>query len=344
MFRFAQPLAFLLLLPWLAAAWRLLRRSRRPALIFTGLRILPNPPVTWRIRLAAAAPFLFLAGLFLAIVALARPQHVLSRVTRTTDAIAIQMVLDTSGSMEALDFSTRTAYKTRLDVVKETFADFIRQRPDDLIGLVAFAGYPSTRAPLTPDHNALLKVLDTVEVPRTVIGKDGQVANPDEMLTAIGDALAAACARMEKVEMKSRIIVLLSDGESNFGIIKPLDAVKAARRLGIRVYSIGVGSTGMAPVKARDMAGREVIAQAMVTLDENLLRQVAEVTGGRYFNVRDPQTLKQAFEDIDKLEKTRVSSEVFTQATERFPLALAPALVLLALGALFRSGSGRELL
>jgi Ca-activated chloride channel family protein len=343
MFRFAQPLAFLLILPWLAVAWRLVRRGRRPTPIFTGLRILANPPLTWRIRLMASAPFLFLAGLLLSIVALARPQHVLSRVTRTTDAVAIQMVLDTSGSMEALDFSTQTAMKTRLDVVKEVFADFIRQRPDDLIGLVAFAGYPSTRAPLTPDHPALLKVLETVEVPRTIIGRDGQVSNPEEMLTAIGDALATACARMEKVEMNSRIIVLLSDGENNFGIIKPLEAVKAAKKLGVRVYAIGVGSTGMAPVKARDMAGREVIAQAMVTLDESLLRQIAEGTGARYFNVRDPKGLKQALDDIDKLEKTRVSSEVFTQAEERFPRFLVPGLILLALGALFRNGGGREL-
>jgi Ca-activated chloride channel family protein len=245
--------------------------------------------------------------------------------------------------MEALDFSTQTAMKTRLDVVKETFTDFIRQRPDDLIGLVAFAGYPSTRAPLTPDHQALAKVLEAVEVPRAIIGRDGQVANPDEMLTAIGDALATACARMEKVEMKSRIIVLLSDGESNFGIIKPLDAVKAAKKLGIRVYSIGIGSTGPAPVKARDMAGREVIAQAMFTLDETLLRQVADITGGRYYNVREPKALKQALAEIDKLEKTRVSSEVFTQADERFPRFLVPGLILMALGALFKSGGGREL-
>lgn len=343
MFRFAQPLAFLLLLPWLAAAWRLLRRGRRPAPIFTGLRILPDPPVTWRIRLAASAPFLFLAGLLLAIVALARPQHVLSRVTRTTDAVGIQMVLDTSGSMEALDFSTRDAMKTRLDVVKEVFADFIRQRPDDLIGLVAFAGYPSTRAPLTADHAALLKVLETVVVPPTVIGRDGQVANPEEMLTAIGDALATACARLEKVEMKSRIVVLLSDGESNFGLIKPLDAVKAAKKLGIRIYAIGVGSTGLAPVKAIDQFGREVIAQAQFSLDENLLRQVADVTGGRYYYVRDPKALKQALGEIDKLEKTRVSSEVFTRADERFARFLAPGLLLLALGAFFRNGSGREL-
>jgi Ca-activated chloride channel family protein len=163
------------------------------------------------------------------------------------------------------------------------------------------------------------------------------------MLTAIGDALATACARLEKVEMKSRIVVLLSDGESNFGLIKPLDAVKAAKKLGIRIYAIGVGSTGLAPVKVIDQFGREVIAQAQFSLDENLLRQVADVTGGRYYYVRDPKALKQALGEIDKLEKTRVSSEVFTRADERFARFLAPGLLLLALGAFFRNGSGREL-
>lgn len=343
MFRFAQPAAFLLLLPLAAAAWRLLRRRRGPALIFTGLRILPQPPMTWRLRLAAFLPFLFLAGVVLAIIALARPQNVLSRVHRTTDAVGIQMVVDTSGSMEALDFSTETTMKTRLDVVKETFAEFIRQRPDDLIGLVAFAGYPSTRAPLTTDHAALLRVLETVDVPRTVIDREGRVANPDEMLTAIGDALATACARLEKVELKSKIIVLLSDGENNFGIIRPLEAVKAAKKLGIRVYSIGVGSTGMAPVKVQDESGRDVIVRANFTLDEKLLRQVADGTGGRYFNVKNPKGLQEAMADINRLEKTRVSSEIFTQARELFPRFLIPALILLALAAGFQAWGGREL-
>jgi Ca-activated chloride channel family protein len=343
MFRFLQPLAFLLLIPWALASWRLLRRSKGRALIFTGLRILPKPPVTWRIRLGALSPFLFLAGVLLGIIALARPQHVLSRVTRTTDAVAIQMVLDTSGSMEALDFSTDTQFKTRLDVVKEVFSDFIRQRPDDLIGLVAFAGYPSTRAPLTADHDALQLVLKTVEVPKTIIGRDGQVANPDEMLTAIGDALGTACARLEKTELKSKLIVLLSDGESNFGLIKPLDAVKAAKKLGIRIYVIGVGTTGIAPIKARDEMGREFIARTEVSLDENLLRKIAEGTGGLYYNVRDPKGLQQAMSTIDKLEKTKVSSETYSQADELFHRLLIPGLALLALALAARAWGGREL-
>ncbi|MFO7536164.1 MAG: VWA domain-containing protein [Kiritimatiellia bacterium] len=343
MFHFAQPAAFLLLLPLIAVAWRLLRRSRASALIFTGLRILPQPPMTWRLRLAALMPFLFLAGLVLAIASLARPQHVLSRVQRTTDAVGIQMVLDTSGSMEALDFSTETVMKTRLDVVKDTFAQFIRQRPDDLIGLVAFAGYPSTRAPLTSDHTALIQVLETVDVPKTVLDREGRVANPDEMLTAIGDALATACARLEKEELKSKIIVLLSDGENNFGIIRPLEAIQAAKKLGIRIYAIGVGSTGMAPVKVQDETGREIIVRANFTLDEKLLRQIAEETNGHYFNVKNPKGLQQAMAEINRLEKTRVSSEIFTQATELFPRYLIPALILLALAAGFQAWAGREL-
>ena len=343
MFRFHHPLAFGLLLPLAVAAWRLCRRRPGTALLFTGLATLPAPPMTWRLRLMAALPACYLLGAALAIVALARPQQAHSRITRTTDAVAIQMAIDTSGSMEALDFSHDTTLRTRLDVVKQVFADFIRQRPDDLIGLIAFAGYPATRAPLTLDHDALLRILETVEVPQTRIGPDGQIANPEEMLTAIGDALAAACARLEAAAVKSRIIVLLSDGESNFGAIKPMEAARAAQTLGIRVYAIGVGSSGLAPVRARDAQGRVVMARARVTLDETLLKRIAETTGGVYYNVRDPQALKQALAAIDQLEKTRVASATFTTADEWFAYFLTPGLLLIALAVSVKAGLGRDL-
>jgi Ca-activated chloride channel family protein len=343
MFRFAHPFAFLLLLPAAAAAWRMLRRSREGGLLFTGLQVLPEPPFTWRLRLLAAAPAFFLAGLALLIAALARPQTVHRRITRTTEAIAIQMVVDVSGSMEALDFSTEDRLKTRLDVVKELFARFVERRPDDLIGLIAFAGYPATRAPLTTDHAALLQILATLETPRTILGADGQPTNPEEALTAIGDALAVACARLEMVrDVKSKIILLLSDGESNFGLIRPEAAAQLARRLGFRIYTIGIGSTGLAPVKVRDRLGREVIARAQVTLDEALLKRLAEETGGRYFNARSAKALEEALAEVDRLEKTPVSREEFDESQEWFAALLTPGLVFIALALALRAVRGHE--
>lgn len=222
--------------------------------------------------------------------------------------------------------------RTRLDAVKETFADFIGRRPDDLIGLVTFGGFASTRAPLTADHNALLHTLKGVEISRPVQDKTGQVVNQEEMLTAIGDALATACARLEKAEPKSKIIVLLSDGESNTGVIKPEQAIKMAEKMKIKVYTIGVGSTGEAPFPTRDMFGREVVQYARVSLDEELLERIASETRGRYFNVRDPKGLDRAMESINRLEKTAVERDVYSQYNELFLWLLCPALALLAAG------------
>jgi Ca-activated chloride channel homolog len=343
MFRFGNPYYFFLLVAVGLAAWAVYRRAIRSGIVFASTARLPPSERTWRSRVANVLPALFLAGLVLTVLALARPQTVLSSARRATDSIAIEMVADMSGSMSALDMSIRTPagtkYRSRLDAVKETFADFVNKRPDDLIGLVTFGGYAATRVPLTSDHAALLHVLQGVEIPRQVY-VDGKVVNEEELLTAIGDALATACARLEPtfvkdksdqapLEPRSRIIVLLTDGESNTGIVKPDEAIKVAKKLGIKVYTIGVGSSGRAPFLAKDVFGRDVIQYAEVTLDENLLRRIADETGARYFNVRDPKGLEKAMADIDKLEKTRIERDVYQQYDELFPWFLYPALVLL---------------
>jgi len=337
MFQLAYPYALLMLLPLAAGAWWAFRRRVRQALLFAPASRIPREGVTFRTAASKTLPALLIAGILLCIVALARPRTVLSTVRRTADAIAIEMVVDVSGSMEALDLSVQTAagtrVRTRLDAVKEAFADFVKQRPDDLIGIISFGGYASTRAPLTGDHAALLHVLEGISIPRREQGADGLVANREELLTAIGDALATACARLEPADLKSRIIVLLSDGESNTGIIRPEQAAEAAKKLGIRVYTIGVGTNGRAPFKAQDVFGREVVQWAEVTLDEKLLGSIAETTGGRYFNVQDPKGLKQAIGEISKLEKTEVDRTEFQQYDEWFTLALLPGLALIAVGA-----------
>jgi Ca-activated chloride channel family protein len=302
-------------------------------ILFAPLSRLPVRGATWQTAARWIGPVLVLAGMALCVVALSRPQTVLSHSRRQADAIAIEMVTDVSGSMQALDLSTRDAHRNRLDVVKDTFAQFVNERPDDLIGLVTFGGFAVTRVPLTIDHEALLRTLRAVEIPKSTYDANGQVLNSEELLTAIGDALATASARLRGAEVKSRIIVLLSDGESNTGVIKPDEAARAAKALGIKVYTIGVGSTGRAPFIMKDMFGRDAIGYAEVTLDEDQLRRIASATGGRYFNVRDPQGLRKAMDDINKLERTRINREVYEQYSELFPYWLIPAAVLLVLGA-----------
>ena len=332
---FAWPLCFVLFAPFALAAWRMLRRGRRAGIKFAPVRRLPARTAGWRARVANTAPWIFLAGAALLIVAAARPRTSLSRSSRSVDAIAIAMTVDVSGSMEALDFTPRGASteKTRLDVVKELFAKFVEARPDDLIGLVTFGGFASTRAPLTADHEVLLHVLKGVKVPSVAYDANGRPVDQEEQMTAIGDGLAMAIARVKDVEMKSRIVILLSDGVSNTGAVEPDAAAEAAAKLGIRVYTIGVGTrSNRTPFRARDMFGRSVIQYADMSFDESQLKSIAAKTGARYFGVRDEGGLKAALEEIDSLEKTTLDRTAYQRWHEYFPWFLVPgaALVLLA--------------
>jgi Ca-activated chloride channel family protein len=319
MFSFATPLAFLLLLPWAAAAWRLYRTGRRAGVLFAPASRLPARTAGWRVAVARLLPALFLLASLLLVIAAARPRSTLARERRSVNAIAIGMVVDVSGSMEALDLTPAgKPYKTRLDVVKEMFATFVDARPDDLIGLVTFGGYASTRAPLTADHRALVHVLKGVEIPRAQTASQSSSADQEETLTAIGDGLATGIARLTDAEPKTRIAILLSDGESNTGIISPDQAAEAAAKLGIRVYVIGVGSNRRAPVRARDMFGRETIAYADVSFDETQLKAIAAKTRGRYFSVRDNEGLKHALSEINTLETTKIDRQVYERYDEHF--------------------------
>ncbi|MCL2104580.1 MAG: VWA domain-containing protein [Kiritimatiellaeota bacterium] len=324
MFNFATPLAFFLLIPWAVAAWRLYRRGKAAGVLFAPASRLPWRTAGWRVAVARMLPALFLFGALLLIFAAARPRTTLARERRSVNAIAIGMVIDVSGSMSALDFAPSGKFEpTRLDVIKETFAQFVAARPDDLIGLVTFATYASTRAPLTVDHRMLRHVLGGVEIPK----------EPGEDRTAIGDGLSTALARLADAEPKTRIVVLLTDGENNDGIISPDQAAAAAAKLGVRVYVIGVGTHGRVPAKGRDMFGREGIGYMDVAFNEPQLKAIAEKTNGRYFNVRDEKALKSALEEISTLETTKIERQVYERYNEHFVnyLLLGAALVALAL-------------
>lgn len=338
MIRFAWPWAFALFLPLAFAGWRALRRTRGSAAPFPGAARLARRP-TWRQRLAALPPILVLAGLAAGIVALARPRAEFALVSESKDSIAIEMAIDVSGSMMALDFSTeKEPDRTRLDVVKETFRDFVAARPDDLVGLVAFGGFATTRCPLTADHDALLAVLAETRVP----GSDGEPIEEGEAETAIGDGLAMACARLAAAtNVATRIAILLSDGVNNYGIATPAEATALAKRRGIKVYAIGVGTTGPVPFPAIDARGRRVRTRGYGEIDERALRRIATETGGLYFNVRTEGALQDALAKIDELEKTSVEVERRVRREERFAPWLCASLSLLCLGLLL-AGPGRR--
>ena len=342
---FAWPLCFLLFVPLAGAGWRMLRRGRHAGIKFAPVVRLPARTAGWRARLANLAPWLFLVGAAALVVAAARPRQALSQGNRSVDAIAIAMTVDVSGSMEALDLTPKGAdYKTRLDVVKEMFRKFIEARPDDLIGLVTFGGYAASRAPLTADHETLLHVLRGVEVPSVSYDAAGKPVDPDETMTAVGDGLATALARLKDAEPKSKIVILLSDGVSNTGVVEPDAAAAAAEKLGIRVYTIGVGTkASRTPFKARDMFGRTTIAYADMSFDESQLKSIAQKTHARYFAVRDADGLKAALEEIDSLEKTTLDRTVYQRWNEFFAPFLVGGVLLVLLAVSLQMAASRRL-
>ncbi len=344
MMHIATPLAFLFFLPWAYAVYRILRHSRSQALPFPALSMIPTS-TTWRQRISALPPLLLALGSAALIIAAARPQSMLSKSRKSAEAIAIEMTVDISGSMMALDFTkpgaSRAELKTRLDVVKDTFAEFVQRRPDDLIGLVAFGGYATTRCPLTLDHTALLHVLSAVKVP----GQDGEPVDQLESMTAIGDGLAMACARLASVtNVESRIVIFLSDGESNAGIITPEQATALAKQQGVKVYTIGVGTTGIANAIGRDQFGREVIGQMEVRMDEAALKRIAKETDGLYFNVMNKDALERALDEINKLQKTSIDETVYSRYKEHFLLFLIPGMIALVLALILTTKSRRSLI
>jgi len=345
---FAYPLAFVALVPLLVVAWRLFRRGRKGGIRFSAVSRLPRASAGWRARVAALAPFILLAGLLLLVLALARPRHPLARGSRTVDAIAIVMVVDVSGSMEALDLTpkgeTFSKETTRLSIVKRLFAQFIERRPDDLIGLVTFGGYAATRAPLTADHDALLHVLTGVEVPAIAFDAQGRAISGEEQMTAVGDGLATALARLRDVEMKSKVVILLSDGVSNTGAVEPEQAAEAARAMGVKVYVIGVGTASrQTPFFARTLFGQTTIQYADTNFDEKQLKAIAQTTGSRYFAVNDKAALEKALDEISTLETTTIESDTYDRWTEFFPPLLVAGALLVFTAVTLSMASARRM-
>ena len=345
---FANPWLLLLSLPLGAAAWRLLRRGRKAGIRFSAVGRLPAKTAGWRAKVAALTPFVLLAGLALLVVAAARPRSPLAHESRSVDAIAIAMTVDVSGSMDALDLTPKgerfSRETTRLAVVKKLFAQFVEKRPDDLIGLVTFGGYASPRSTLTADHEALLNVLRGVQISSVAYDAQGRAISGDEQMTAVGDGLATALARLKDAKPKSKIVILLSDGVSNTGAVEPDEAAAAAKKMGVKVYAIGVGTRSRrTPIIGRDFFGRETVQYADMTFDERQLKSIARTTGGLYFPVNDREALVKALEDISELETTKLEADAYDRWEEHFALFLLTGAVLVLAAATLSMAATRRM-
>ena len=343
---FANPWMFAFFFPLAVVAWRLFRKVRRSGIRYPAIARLPSRTAGWRAKMAALTPYMMISGLTLMIVASARPRLPLARERKSVDAIAMAIAVDVSNSMNALDLTPKgvrpSSETTRLAVVKKMFAEFVDRRPDDLIGLVTFGTYASTRSPLTADHEALLNVLKGVEIPSVAIDAQGFQIGEEEGWTAIGDGLAMALARLKDAKPKSKIVILLSDGESNRGAVKPDEAAKAAASMGVKVYAIGVGTNSVrTPVLWRNMFGQR-IEYCNMAFNEEQLKSIASTTGGTYFSVNDRDSLEEALMEIDQLETTRLEADTYDRWAEHFAaFLLAGALLVLAAVSLSMSAARR---
>lgn len=308
----------LVLLP-MAAYYVYKVRKGRPAIRIStvdGLVRLPRTAKYYLRHLPFVLRCLAVAAL---VVALARPQAVLSDETVETEGIDIVMALDISGSM-----LTRDLKPDRITAARETASRFILDRPDDRIGLVVFAGESFTQSPLTTDRATLVNLLNRVGI--------GQIRDG----TAIGNGLATAVNRLRDSKAKSKVVILLTDGVNNSGQIAPVTAADIAKTYGIRVYTIGVGTRGMAPTPFLDPWGGITYQPAKVEIDEDILRRIASETGGRYFRATDNRTLASVYEEIDALEKTKVEVNRYERYRELYAAFVWAALLLAVAEVLFR--------
>ncbi len=320
MLTLAHPWLLLVLLPLLGLLWWRWRRPPTPAVLRHPYTALFGPlPVSWRLRLARAVPWFVLAALVLMVVALAQPRRSFTSETVEGEGIDIMIALDISGSMQALDF----APKDRLVAAKDVIREFIAGRPHDRIGLVVFASRAFTQCPLTLDHQVLTGFLDEIEVG---LIDDG---------TAIGLGLATAVGRLRHSEAESRTVILLTDGMNNVPTLEPETAAELAHTLGVRVYTVAIGRDGVAPFPVDTPMGRRV-QQIETRIDEDLLKRIAQRTGGIMDRATDPEALQRIFATIDELETSRYEARVTTWHREQLAWFATPALLLLILSGLLR--------
>jgi Ca-activated chloride channel homolog len=331
MTRFLQPEWFwlLALLP-IVLFWRG-RRGPVAAIEYPDVSLAREVARNSRSKIGWLVWLLPIIAAFLMIAGLARPQRAHSRTEVTANGIDIVLGLDVSGSMQALDFLVDHRRVNRIEVVKSVVSKFIDQRPDDRIGLIAFAGAAYLVSPITLDHDWLQQNLERV----TIGGADDG--------TAIGSAIAASVNRLRLTSAKSKVIILLTDGVNNTGKISPLAAAEAAKAMGVKIYTIGVGVRGDAPIPIRDAAGNMRLVMAHVDVDERTLQAVADETGGKFYRATDTDSLQRIYEQINSFERTAQTVQKFERTEELYPWVLVPALAVLGLSLLLQQTRLRRL-
>jgi len=322
---FGHPYFLLLLLLLPVLFWLKGKQGQPPAFVYSSVQLVRGILNVTRTRSGAFLAALRWLILALLIFALAQPRLTRSETKVTASGVDIAVALDMSGSMASEDFEVGRERLSRLGMAKEVLKKFIDKRPADRIGIVAFATQAYIACPLTLDHDFLLENLARLEL--------GTI---DDSRTAIGSALSAAINRLRELKSKSKIVILMTDGQNNAGKVPPLTVAEAAQKLGVKVYTIGVGMRGMAPMPVF-WGGRKVgYRQEPVDIDEDTLQKIANMTGGKYYRADNSQHFQAIYGEIDKLEKTEAEVKKFSHHDELFALAITPGLALLLLELLLR--------
>lgn len=319
LFVFKEPwvLVFILLMPLLVF---FAKRKRTGAnFLFSSEELVKELKPTMRLRLSGFVIFLRAIAITLLLLALARPQSILEGTKTVSEGVDIVLTLDTSTSMLGEDFKVGAKRINRFDVVRDVVKEFIKKRADDRIAIVAFAARAYTVCPLSTDYSWLYENLDRVRV--------GMI----EDATAIGSAIASSLNRLRTSKTKSRVIILLTDGINNSGTISPLVAAEAAKALKIKIYTIGVGTKGLVPYPLKDIYGRTVYQNISIDVDEESLKKIADITGGKYYRATDTETLKKIYDEINSLEKSNIEHYGYRDTSELFHYFLIPGLIVLLL-------------
>lgn len=290
-----------LIIPLLAIWYWKRNIKSTPEIMISFLPGIRDVPLTARVRLRHLPFIVRMLAITLLIIAIARPQSTLNWQDITTEGIDIVICLDISGSMLAEDF-----HPNRLEACKKIAMEFIDGRPDDRIGLVVFSGESFTQCPMTIDHSVLKNLFSGI---KSGIIEDG---------TAIGNGLATSVNRIKESKAKSKVVILLTDGMNNAGFVAPLTAAEVAKQYNIRVYTIGTGTTGTAPYPFRTPFGTIQYQNVPVEIDEGILKQIAAMTGGKYFRATSNRKLEDIYKEIDRLEKTKMETLYFSKKSELF--------------------------
>ncbi|MCX6911914.1 MAG: VWA domain-containing protein [Verrucomicrobia bacterium] len=329
---FGHPYVLLLLLLLPLLAWLKGKQGKPPAFVYSSVQLVRGILNVTRTRSGAFLTALRWLILAMLIIALAQPRLTKSETRVTASGVDIVVALDMSGSMASEDFEVGRERLSRLAMAKEVLKKFVEKRPNDRIGIVAFATQAYIASPLTLDHEFLLQNLARLEL--------GTI---DNNRTAIGSALSTAINRLRELKSKSKIVILMTDGQNNSGKVAPLTVAEAAQTLGVKVYTIGVGMRGMAPMP-QFWQGRKVGYQMQpVDIDEDTLQKIANMTGGKYYRADNSQKFQAIYAEIDKLERTEAEVKKFAHHDELFAWVITPGLGLLLLEVLLRHTIWRRL-